>query len=297
MGKKTTIVVHSGGFHADDIFAVATLLLVLGDGADVSVVRTRDMEIIEKADYVADVGDVYDESKNRFDHHQIGGAGVRPNGIPYASFGLVWKKYGESLCDGKEIAEKIDQVLVQPNDAVDSGVKITEPIFDGIYPYNTYDFFDALLPSWKEEDTDTDGVFLSAVSYAKIILEREIKRRKDSEEARQIVIREYEKSHDKRLIVFDRYYPSGEVLMEFTEPLFRIYPRKEGTWAIEGVKVDNNSFDRRKYLPESWAGKTNEELEKVTGVAGAAFCHIGRFIAVAKTKEAILKLAEIALNS
>jgi uncharacterized UPF0160 family protein len=38
-------------------------------------------------------------------------------------------------------------------------------------------------------------------------------------------------------------------------------------------------------------------LEKITGVAGAIFCHNARFMAVAKTKEAILKLSEIALNS
>jgi len=50
-------------------------------------------------------------------------------------------------------------------------------------------------------------------------------------------------------------------------------------------------------LPESWAGKSGEELEKVARVPGAIFCHSGRFLVVAKTKEAILKLAAIALRS
>ena len=40
----------------------------------------------------------------------------------------------------------------------------------------------------------------------------------------------------------------------------------------------------------------DEVLEKTIGVNGAVFCHIGRFIAVAKTKEAILKMASIALG-
>lgn len=295
MDKEIKIVVHSGNFHADDIFAVATIELFLGEETPVSVIRTRDMEVIKNADYVADVGGVYDESKNRFDHHQVGGAGVRENSVPYASFGLVWKKFGEELCGSKDVANKIDQKIVQPNDAVDSGVNIAEPIFENIYPYNVYDFFDALSPSWKEKD-NTDEMFLKAVSYAKLILEREIKKTQDLEEAKQIVIREYENSADKRLIVFDQYYPSGEVLMGFKEPLFRVYPRKEGTWAIEGIRVEHNSFERRKYLPESWAGKKDEELEKITGVLGATFCHTARFLAVAKTKEAILKLAELALN-
>jgi len=36
-------------------------------------------------------------------------------------------------------------------------------------------------------------------------------------------------------------------------------------------------------------------LAKVTGVPDATFCHNGRFLAVAKSKEGALKLAEIAL--
>jgi uncharacterized UPF0160 family protein len=55
------------------------------------------------------------------------------------------------------------------------------------------------------------------------------------------------------------------------------------------------SIDRKR-LPESWAGKRDFELEKVTGVTGSLFCSNGLFIAKAKTKEAILKLAEVALD-
>ena len=67
MTEKITIVTHSSSFHTDDVFAVATLLLVLGDGVDVSVVRSRDMDIIKKGDYVVDVGGIYDPKINRFD--------------------------------------------------------------------------------------------------------------------------------------------------------------------------------------------------------------------------------------
>ena len=132
-GKKITIVTHNGNFHADDIFAVATLTLVFGE-ENVSVIRTRDPNIIQGADYVVDVGGIYDESKNRFDHHQKGRAGERDNTIPYASFGLVWKKYGEELSGSLEVAEKIDQILVQWIDAQDNGFQITETKISGIYP-------------------------------------------------------------------------------------------------------------------------------------------------------------------
>src|SRR5437764_1161911 len=98
--NEVTIVAHNGNFHADDVFAVATVLLVLERSdfpawrqAIPKIIRTRDPKTIEKADFVVDVGGVYDAENNRFDHHQAGGAGTRANGIPYASFGLVWKKF------------------------------------------------------------------------------------------------------------------------------------------------------------------------------------------------------------
>ena len=74
------IITHSGSFHSDDIFAVATLQLHFGV-ENVEVIRTRDEEIIASGDIVVDVGGVYDAEKQRFDHHQ-NGAPVRDNGIP-----------------------------------------------------------------------------------------------------------------------------------------------------------------------------------------------------------------------
>src|ERR1035437_8037366 len=94
--QKKILVTHNGIFHADDIFATATLSLLL-DG-HIKVTRTRDENLIKSADYVYDVGGIYDPALNRFDHHQVGGAGKRDNGIPYAAFGLVWMQYGETVC-------------------------------------------------------------------------------------------------------------------------------------------------------------------------------------------------------
>ncbi len=111
--NKVTIVTHSSKFHPDDVFGVATLLLVMEkENTKVTVVRSRDADIVAHADYAVDVGGEYDSVRGRFDHHQIGGAGKRDNGIPYASFGLVWKTYGEILCGSKEIADKVDEKLV-----------------------------------------------------------------------------------------------------------------------------------------------------------------------------------------
>lgn len=297
MDKKTIIATHNSNFHTDDIFAVATLLLVLDESANVSIVRTRDMNIIEGVDYVVDVGGVYDESKNRFDHHQIGGAGVRPNTIPYASFGLVWKKFGETLCGTTEIAEKIDQILVQWIDATDNGFNFIETKIPDVYPYDIGLFFNTFIPDWKEGEENIDNIFMEVVSLAKLVLSREISKRKNLAEVRSIVESKYRETSDKRLVVFDKYYPAVEFLSKFSEPLFVVFPKSEKEWVIKTIRDNRASFISRKLLPENWAGRTDSDLEAITGVSGALFCHTGRFIAVAKTKGAILSMAQIALNS
>ena len=60
--SKIKIITHNAGFHTDDVFAVATLQLLLGDKTE--VIRTRDEEIIQSGDYVVDVGGIYDEDNN-----------------------------------------------------------------------------------------------------------------------------------------------------------------------------------------------------------------------------------------
>lgn len=295
--SKIKIVTHNSSFHSDDVFAVATLSLVLDKkGDDFEIIRTRDLEIINNGDFVVDVGGVYNSEKNLFDHHQIGGGGKRENGIPYASFGLVWKKYGEGLCgDNKELAQIIDQKLVQPIDAIDCGVEIVETLFEDVLPYHFHDFIDALNPSWKEKDIDLDQKFIEAVSFSRLLLNREIKKEGDRFLAKDIVLKKYEEAKDKRLIILDGQYPAKDILRKFPEPLFVVSPRDDGTWVI--ITVQDKQFINRKSLPFSWSGKFNQDLEKVTGVVGSVFCHTDCFIAVAKTKEAILELAEIALNN
>ena len=295
---KITIVTHSLKFHADDVLAVATLLLILEKENDVTVIRTRDPEIISKADYVVDVGGVDNPEKNRFDHHQEGGAGGRSNGILYSSFGLVWKKFGETLSGNKGVADKIDESLVQPIDAIDNGIEISKPIIENIKPYDIGDFFWVLVPSWKEGIEHIDEMFMQAVSYAKVLLTREVLKTKDIIESKDFVRKIYFGSSDKKLIVLDRYYPTGEYMPDFPEPLFVVFPKSDdNSWVLKAVRENSGQFSNRRSLPQSWAGKRDTELEKVTGVPGAIFCHNGRFIAIAKTKEAILKLAKLALNS
>jgi uncharacterized UPF0160 family protein len=295
LDNKIRIVAHSGHFHTDDIFAVATLSLVL-EGQEIEVVRSREKDVIDSADYVVDVGGVHDADKNLFDHHQLGGAGMRDNSVPYASFGLVWKKYGEILSVSTDVAKRVDETLVQPIDAIDNGIQIAHQLIEGVYPYYVTDVFEAFNPSWTE-DSSGDEAFMNMVSYAKRVIQREVVRNQGKIKAQAIIEELYATTADKRLIVLDKYCPYNETLKKYTEPLLVVFPGiKENDWRAMFVKDNKEDFVYRKYFPTEWGGKNDKELEAICGVEGAAFCHRSCHLAGAKTKEAILKMAEIALN-
>lgn len=292
------IVTHNAKFHSDDVFAVATLLLLYPDA---EVVRTRDEELVASADIVVDVGNVYSPELNRFDHHQFGGAGERVNGLPYSSVGLVWKKFGEEVAGSKVVAQIIDSSLIQVIDALDNGVDLYKPLFDSVYIFDVGALVNQYRSTWKE-DANWDERFLEAVGWAKSVLVRQIKMSQDLEEGRRLIIDEYNRSADKRLVVIDEQYDLGRELVqrtlaEFPEPLYGVLYRGDvGNWQVVAVRK-KDTFRLRKDLPEAWGSKRDSELESVTGVPGSIFCHRGLFMVIAKTKEAALKLAEIALNS
>jgi uncharacterized UPF0160 family protein len=292
------LMTHSGSFHADDVFATATLSILLERrGEKFEVIRTRDEKLLKTGDYVYDVGGEYDPERNRFDHHQVGGAGKRLNGIEYSSFGLVWKKFGVELTGSEKVATMIDGFLVAPIDAHDNGQTIVEKKYD-ISPYLVQDIFFHMQPTWREMDLFTyDDAFVKAVALAKDIILRTISVGKDTVLAEDDIINIYNDTKDKRVIILDRAYPYKGVVQNFPETLYVIYPRSDGSWGVSTVTESPNSFKNRKNLPKTWAGLYGEELQNVTGVRDAIFCHRALFLTAAKSKEGAIQLAELALES
>ena len=296
--SKKIVAVHSGSFHPDDVFSVALLSILLN--GKIKVIRTRDKDVYSKADFILDVGGEYDPDINKFDHHQTGGAGLRSNKIPYSTFGLLWLKYGEGLCGSKEIAEKIDKKLVTIIDADDANFNIYKTVIADIKPFLLTDVIYSMCPNWREKQLDTDNLFLRTVSFAREIILREIKIAKERMEIIGIIQTYYKKSLDKRLIVIDSpkvsRYEIWEALQDFPEPLYIIYG-SNSDWAVVAMRIGGDNFDSRKSLPISWGGLNDSDLAKITGVNDAVFCHPGLFLAGAKSKEAAIKLAELALNN
>lgn len=293
--RKIKIATHNSHFHPDDVFAVAALSLHIKQPLE--IIRTRDISTIKSADYAVDVGIEYDEKRNYFDHHQKNGAGIRTNGIPYASFGLVWKKYGNSICGSEEIAQIIEKKIVEPVDAEDNGVGIASPIIDEVYPYSYWNVISSLNPTWKEKDKNLNELFGKAAELSREILLREIERARHFVEGRDFVEQAYDSAEDKRLIVLNDEYSWSDILINRTEPLFVVGPNfEEKQWRVLAVRTDVHSFKNRKDLPKNWGGRQGEELALETGVPDATFCHNKLFIAAAKSKEGAIRLAKLAIE-
>jgi uncharacterized UPF0160 family protein len=285
---QITIATHNGNFHADDVFSVAALTVLFPTH---TLVRTRDLAVIAKADIVIDVGEIYDADNGRFDHHQRGGAGKRDNGIPYSSFGLVWQKYGLSICqDNQEVADSIDTQLVSIIDAIDCGH--AEGISTGVSLSQTISMFN---PTWQESTT-FDQCFDEAVKFASRVLARFIASADGGISAKTLVAKAIETAEDPRVIVLEKYIPWKRTVHALSsEALYMIYPSSSGQWRIQAVPVEPGSFEDKKPLPITWAGLSDQALQDVTGINDAMFCHNGRFIGGAKSFESTMKMATIAL--
>jgi uncharacterized UPF0160 family protein len=285
-----TIATHNGNFHADDVFSVAALKCVF---PEFTLVRTRNLDVIAKADIALDVGGEYDPEAGRFDHHQRGGAGERENGIPYSSFGLIWKKYGLQICGGnQEVATSVDSGLVSTIDAVDCGH--VEGVSKGISLSQTISMYN---PTWQEEG-NFDTCFDEAVIFASRILARFIASANGGVSAKTIVAAAIENAQDPRVIVLEQYTPWKTTVFKLSEEaLFVIYPSNSGQWRIQTVPAELGSFEDRKSLPKPWAGLSDEALQEVTGLSDAMFCHNGLFIAGSESLESTMKMAAMALEA
>lgn len=282
---------HDGVFHADEVMATAILKEIF----EIDLIRTREPKILNELDIVYDVGG------GELDHH--GNDKVyREDGTPFAACGLVWNKYGREAIQFEypsleqdeidSIFYYVDRVLIEGIDAQDNGIKIKN---ESIKVMDVSSIISGFNPPWYSEYNE-DEAFEEALEIASSILKNTIKRRFSVLKSKNNVIKAYEKRPNSKVLVLNEYCPWGEALRDIDEKkevLFVVYPRKDEYTMLTVREKDGE--DRKKF-PKDWAGKRDEELAAASGVPDAVFCHTGRFIAVAKSYEGIMKMAELAIN-
>ena len=289
-----TIITHAGTFHADEVLATVILKKVLGN---ITVCRT--FKVPEELD---DGVIVYDIGFGKFDHHQKGGNGSRENGVPYAALGLIWKEFGHKLvadtCNPDLIWNLIDRDLIQGVDATDNGVM---PKAD--YPAQSMSLSLAVSsfnPTWDSTES-ADECFVKAVAFAEIVFDNTLANAISKAKAQKIVDDAIECS-EGHILVLDQFVPWQEFIFssenEKAEDIqFVVFPSNRGGFNWQCVPDALGSFGQRKSVPTEWKGLRDLELQKVTGVTTASFCHPAGFIGGADTLEDALALAKLAVEA
>jgi uncharacterized UPF0160 family protein len=289
------IATHDGSFHADEVFAIAALGLL---GGRLEVVRTRERDDLAEADLRIDVGFRDDPGTGDYDHHQRDFDAIRDNGVRYASFGLVWREFGARVCgDDQEVADAVDATLVQTVDANDVGQQLSQPLIDGVRPMTVNGIIGGFNARWDDSVTPAQERerFDAAVALAEGILAREVASAASGRRAQRVVREAIAATADPRVVELSVNAPWKQVLVpEAADALFVIYPKRQG-FGVEAVPRELGSFENRRDLPAAWAGLQGPDLVSATGVPDALFCHPKRFLAVARSRAGVKRLAELAL--
>ncbi|MGV2982003.1 MYG1 family protein [Camelimonas sp. ID_303_24] len=298
------LVTHSGGFHADELLSSVILSRLYPDAR---LVRSRDRAWITPAPdrIIYDVGGAYDASLGIFDHHQRG-APLRDDGQPYSSFGLVWKHFGRDYLLALEappahvesIHAGFDAGFVLPVDLVDNGVlspSTAGPLLAGL---TLPALLESLKPVFDASDPEADdAAFHGALAIARAFVEARIGRSAAKLRAEALVMDAIRKAANGRVLELPLGMPFRPTVVKAGADhlLFVVHPR-DNDWCINGIRRAEEGFELRADLPAAWAGLTDAALERASGVTGARFCHNGRFIAAAASREAALAMADIAVR-
>lgn len=261
---------HNGIFHADDVFSTALLKKI---NPKIKIERVSEIP----KDFQ---GIVFDIGGGKYDHH--GEQEYRENGIPYASFGKLWRELGPCILNDEKMVQNIDYNLVEKIDYNDNCGE-----FDSLsLAINRFN------PAWDEENIK-DKKFEEAVRFAGIVLENEINREISINNARKVFYKE--KQEKRNLLIMKRYLPTSiwNGYCEENEIKFAMYPdnRTENAWVLRSVDLDNDIFDvHTQTFPTNWLGKRKDELKNIDD--RVLFCHNSDFMIVCKNKEAAMNIAK-----
>lgn len=296
------LITHDLKFHADESFA-AVILRTLFPKAKFT--RTRDItphQLKNPKIIVFDVGFVYNKTLNNLDHHQKGGAGKRRNGIKYASFGLVWKHFGQNYLKALNIEPSsipfiykyIADNLAVEIDGMDNGQ--FEPCFyNSTVPATSLaEIVNGFNPLNSSDPEAFDHAFLNAQPICKHILDRKIEEAVSMQKAEAVFSKLYKKG--SATIVLPEFMSWQYSASLRPDLKFVIIPKSNNKYSGIQVPIRMHSMQGRASFKEEFRGLEGAELQNVSGVKDAVFCHSNGFLAVCDSLDGIHELINLSLK-
>ena len=315
-GPVVLVCVHDNIFHADEIMAVALLRLAAAP-AQVVTIRSRDPNDWARADFVIDTGRQYDGVKF-FDHHQTEGAGARANGLGYASFGLVWRHFAITAIrnvlsrhlENDDIPETAITEVVEAMegivgciDAHDQAQAIASckfsndrsVTFDPLTLSQVIGTFNS-APLFRTSEQEVNQTFDFLLGFAERFLRHTILRKASRTMSEQFIAK-FDRGGP--ILYLPEYCDWKGPISSRPHVMYLVCPSQDGkrhtVLATHKQHSGNGPEGLNRPFPASWAGLTDQELQKVSGVPDALFCHRDRFIATAVSIQGAMDLANRSL--
>ena len=256
---------HSGLFHADDVFAWAAIKIAFGYYKLVRVDKVPDD--IDDTDIVFDIGG------GKFDHHKDI-LDYRPNGIPYAAFGLIMREFYPKMGLDEDSYKYLDNIFIKKMDAYDNAYNDDPNVLSNAIT--------TFYPAWDEEDTEEAQMkaFNKATDVAVALLRSHIDNATAKIRAKRLAD---DLSHEvyHTVVFLDQFMPISGMFRSNPEVHWIGFPSNRGGYNISSVP---GPYARNKsLLPKVHSSELPE---------GMKFMHIGRFLANFDSKESAMKYAE-----
>ena len=323
------IATHDGSFHADETVACA-ILSYLYDHCE--VIRSRDPKLLETADLIIDVSGRNDDK--HFDHHSNEFNLSRPNGIHYATAGLMWLKFGRAYLEriAKEhfpesvqaefsdeiftaAQARIDQEIMYGVDLNDNG-QLNSYLNDLIQPRTPQDqkIMDELnefyrytpdipylvamqnLPNVTGDEQNAQ--FSTTVKVLKTLLINAAINALNTEQGIAKVLALYEGGP---LLIMHEKLPWTQAVLShferFADCMLAIYPDRKRGWRIQTLPFSKaERFKNKLPAPKAWRRLDEADLDRGTGLHGTNFVHRAGFTGGAMEFDTILQMAQLWLR-
>lgn len=258
-------------------------LPVIRTADDVDSVWEEVVEVAQKDYYIRDAKVmVLDIGKGRFDHHQVE-QDFRANGVPYASFGKIWRTYGAVLFGGNE--EKVamfDHMFVEEIDNHDC---TGAPSAIG----NFIEGMNQLNPIVAIPEEVQYAAFMHAVDFAVQYLEEAL----EQVDRRYLIVDKIKTAECWKVTAPESSDPATNVAIfnfrvepdyihdVFPEVDVAIYPHERGGYAVRGLMRPDGTQWRISDVFLAMDTQTKEEYD-------LRFIHKARFIACFNTLESAI---------
>ena len=278
-------------------------------GSKVRIIRDRAFPI-SHGDMVIDTGGIWDADSWRFDHHQRSFEGKWHDSTPVASAGLVWHAFRDVFT--RAFSERYCLVvskMVKGIDARDNGILSSV--------YNTSQCISSFIPPWSEEGETTkeemNNAFAKALRWdlaylqsamscdpdATVALMGEVVRnegeKKVSEVRAEAMIKERvtELLSDlphAPILELEKFIPfaKGETIKNSPPTLkFVVYPSyNNGEFCCQTISdyaktEEGSTLKSRCPFPKMWGGLPQGDLQRMSKIDTAKFCHKNLFLFVA----------------